>query len=97
MNYFIENENLLEIENYIGEQVKNNTNFIEEEIIFKKRDTSWTFICAGSKRKERSAIKSFATQLNPSKITLGTMGKIIRTNTGNLIGFYFKVLKINLY
>ena len=35
------------------------------------------------KRKEiSSAIKSFSTQLNPLKITLGTKGKIIRTNTG---------------
>ena len=48
----------------------------------------------GSKRKEiRSAIKSFSTQFNPSKITLGTKGKIIRTNKGNLIGFYLKSSK----
>ena len=95
LDYFIENENLLEIENHIGEQVKNNTNFIEEDIIFKKRDTLLGFLYVpGSKRKEiSSAIKSFATQLNPSKITLGTKGKIIRTNTGKLIGFYLKSSK----
>ena len=95
LDYFIENENLLEIENHIGEQVKNNTNFIEEDIIFNKRDTLLGFLYVpGSKRKEiSSAIKSFATQLNPSKITLGTKGKIIRTNTGKLIGFYLKSSK----
>ena len=95
LDYFIENENLLEIENYIGEQVKNNTNFIEEDIIFNKGDTLLGFLYVhGSKRKEiSSAIKSFSTQLNPSKITLGTKGKIIRTNTGKLIGFYLKSSK----
>ena len=95
LDYFVENENLLEIENHIGEQVKNNTNFIEEDIIFKKRDTLLGFLYVpGSKRKEiSSAIKSFATQLNPSKIKLGTKGKIIRTNTGKLIGFYLKSSK----
>ena len=45
-------------------------------------------------RKEiSSAIKSFSNQFNPSKITLGTKGKIIRTNTGKLIGFYLKSSK----
>ena len=31
--------------------------------------------------------------MNPSKIKLGTKGKIIRTNTGKLIGFYLKSSK----
>ena len=95
LDYFIGNENLLEIENYITKEVKNNTNFVEEDIIFNKGDTLVGFyMCPVLKRKEiSSAIKSFSTQLNPSKITLGTKGKIIRTNTGKLIGFYLKSSK----
>ncbi len=86
----IDNKNLLEIETHFQEEINNNTNLIEEEITFKNRDTLLDFLYVpGSKRKEiSSAIKSFSSKFDPSKIKLGTKGRIIRTNDGKTIGFY---------
>ena len=90
LGVLIDNKNLLEIETHFQEEINNNTNLQEEEITFKKRDTLLDFLYVpGSKRKEiSSAIKSFASQSDPSKIKLGTKGRIIRTNDGKIIGFY---------
>lgn len=86
----IDNKNLLEIETHFQEEINNNTNLIEEEITFKNRDTLLDFLYVPrSKRKEiSSAIKSFSSKFDPSKIKLGTKGRIIRTNDGKIIGFY---------
>ncbi len=86
----IDNKNLLEIETHFQEEINNNTNLIEEEITFKNRDTLLDFLYVPrSKRKEiSSAIKSFSSKFDPSKIKLGTKGRIIRTNDGKTIGFY---------
>ena len=82
LNDFFDNKNLLEIENHVEEEVKESSNIIEENFIFSKGDTLLNFLYVpGSNRKEiSSAINSFSSQLNPSKIKLGTKGKIIRTN-----------------
>ena len=86
----IDNRNLLEIETPIQEEIKTNTNFVDEEIIFEKGDTLLNFLYVpGSKRKEiSSAIKSFSVHFDPVKIKTRTKGKIIRTNEGKILGFY---------
>ena len=88
--YFLNNENLLEIETHFQEEVGNDSNLIDEDITFSKGDTLLDFLYVpGSKRKEiSSAIKSFSSQFDPAKIKLGTKGKIIRTNEGKILGFY---------
>ncbi len=87
---FTDNKNLLEIETHFQEEIKNNSNLIDEDFIFNKGDTLLNFLYVpGSKRKEiSSAIKSFSSQFNPVKIKLGTKGRVIRTNDGKIIGFH---------
>ena len=86
----IDNNNLLEIENYIKQEIRHTNNLVEDAITFNKGDTLLNFLyIPGAKRKEISnAIKAFSKYFDPSKIKSGTRGNILRTNEGKLIGFY---------
>ena len=50
----LDNENLLEIENHINQEGNINTNFIEEDIIFKKGDTLLDFLYVPGAKKKRN-------------------------------------------
>ncbi|MEC8100375.1 MAG: M23 family metallopeptidase [Pseudomonadota bacterium] len=91
----LDNKNLLEIEDHFIKIVPKNSNFADENIVFNKGDTLLNFLyIPGAKRKSiNEALNAFSVHFNPKKIKIKTKGKIVRTNNGNILGFYLFLSK----
>ena len=69
--------------------------FIEKELVFEKGTTLYELLYANlNKKKEiRDAVREFKKIFEPSKIKVGTRGKIFKTKNKKLLAFYIVINK----